>query len=246
MSGAASRGALPDPLWNGVRGGEYQGAAHGVLRVARYVAGAEPAGYCAGFTLIYRASSRRADSRVGDWAGSMAGPRADAGMRSGAGGAAYFGLEPELAHSDAAGGGRTGLPDSHVQPDDRAAGSIVPADEAVLRRRFARATHADHGDSRPAGSGAVYGEDDGALPRSDVQRAAGYRPAFADCARAAAALAGGIGATGAAEIAPEPVRGAGGSGGAVPDSGGGGGGPADSRVAGATVSRRWTGCRSSA
>ena len=110
------------------------------------------------------------------------------------------------AHSDAPGRRRAGLPDPHLQSHDRAAGGLLPADEAVLRRRLARAAHADHRHPRPARSRAVHREDHRSVPRGDVQRAAGYRPAFADRARAAAALAGRIGAVGAAEIAAESLR----------------------------------------
>ena len=173
-------------------------------------------------------------------------PRAHAGEGRGAGRAAHFGLEPQPAHSHAAVRRRTGLPDPHLQSHDRAAGSLLPADEAVLGRRLARAAHAHHRHPRPARSGAVHRQDHRPVPRGDVQRAAGYRPAVADRARAAAAVAGRIGPAGSAEIAARSVRGGRRPGGAVPDSRRRGRRAPDGRPAARSVSWKSTACRSSA
>ena len=64
----------------------------------------------------------------------------------------------------------------------------------------------------------VHRPDHRTIPRSHVQRAAGYRPPVANRARAAAALASRIRPTGAAEVAARPRDGGGRPGRAVPDS----------------------------
>ena len=70
---------------------------------------------------LRRRHSRRAAARL---AARLVhgGPRAHAGARRGAGRAAHLRLQPQPAHSHARGRRRTGLPDPHFQPHDRAAG----------------------------------------------------------------------------------------------------------------------------